>query len=841
MTRLQNLYPFIALIGLYRFTASFFLAKKSMTQTSPCEFDTASTLLRDEIGLSTSDIDFLQQYGILSTFDQQDGQYTSNGCWMPRRADAIAIIVVDALRFDFALQHLPKSIGAKLTYEGNQMTNSDNVSYDGKENNSNTNSNKNIKDTPTRGQSQLFKFVADPPTVTMQRLKGLTTGGLPTFADISGSFGGANVDEDSWVQQLHNVPISKRGLQSLLFDNTLEKRDRLAQMGFVGDDTWIDLFPHQFDDTHPYPSFNTRDLDTVDNGCLLHLPRLLKTFGPNRKNNEHHFFELLVTHFLGVDHVGHTYGPHNTHMDKKLNQIDDALKTIFATIDDATDQCHVAFVFGDHGMTEDGNHGGGTEDETNAGLFAYYSPGCGDLGPSLDITGSEIGSYSQEAFRSINQIDLVPTISFLLGLPIPFANLGGVVPSLLPPLQYKTNGTIVEAPYIATSLALNAAQVWNYLTTYSTTANKLPDGAISDLDEILQSASSRLKDAIAQKDGFDSIAYREACGLFKYFLSQAIDLGKQVWTRFDTTGMVIGIMCLVLSLYLSIPGTLYSSVFCAIFKRTRPTLLSAIDRIISRVMTIEGLIVFVAIIFQCIVVTFSNSYIISEEFIIMFTLSMLCMITSVHHIIKHIGFKRFGDMKQSYVVMTPMIIVLCSRVHQLIVTGHGQDPIIRTHWVHHAFVFNTSLLVLAFMRTYYHFKNCFGLQSSFMHTIMDIITMLMLSHSWMEKRSLDIARHGYLTSKIAIILSTIGFVILITKSSKYRLTSIQVQPLFDSYLHKTVLIMMKVMLFIITVTGPSAAASCVLLVCQFVALSKISFAKGSQMVCTQIIIHYYSD
>jgi len=30
----------------------------------------------------------------------------------------------------------------------------------------------------------------------------LTTGGLPTFADISGSFGGAIVDEDSWLTQL---------------------------------------------------------------------------------------------------------------------------------------------------------------------------------------------------------------------------------------------------------------------------------------------------------------------------------------------------------------------------------------------------------------------------------------------------------------------------------------------------------------------------------------------------------------------------------------------------------------------------------------------------------------
>lgn len=38
-----------------------------------------------------------------------------------------------------------------------------------------------LKDEPDH--SLLAKFYADPPTTTMQRLKGLTTGGLPTFMD----------------------------------------------------------------------------------------------------------------------------------------------------------------------------------------------------------------------------------------------------------------------------------------------------------------------------------------------------------------------------------------------------------------------------------------------------------------------------------------------------------------------------------------------------------------------------------------------------------------------------------------------------------------------------------
>jgi GPI ethanolamine phosphate transferase 3 subunit O len=38
------------------------------------------------------------------------------------------------------------------------------------------------------------------------------------------------------------------------------------RLAFVGDDTWMQLFPHQFGDAAPFPSFNVQDLHTVDNG-----------------------------------------------------------------------------------------------------------------------------------------------------------------------------------------------------------------------------------------------------------------------------------------------------------------------------------------------------------------------------------------------------------------------------------------------------------------------------------------------------------------------------------------------------------------------------------------------
>ena len=80
-------------------------------------------------------------------------------------------------------------------------------------------------------------------------------------------------------------------------------------------------------------------------------------------------------------------------------------------------------------------------------------------------------------------------------------------------------------------------------------------------------ASSRYKETISQKDTFDSLAYREACGLFKYFLLQATDLRKKVWTQFDTTGMGIGFILLILSLVLSIPVVMKASINSFAFRR----------------------------------------------------------------------------------------------------------------------------------------------------------------------------------------------------------------------------------------------------------------------------------
>ena len=125
----------------------------------------------------------------------------------------------------------------------------------------------------------LYKAYADPPTTTSQRLKGITTGSIPAFIEFGSNFDSTIITEDNIIHQ------------------ALQAGKKIA---VLGDDTWEKLFPSQFDLSLPFDSFNTMDLDTVDNGVEDALNGLIE-------NNTLLDYDLVVAHFLGVDHIGHTH------------------------------------------------------------------------------------------------------------------------------------------------------------------------------------------------------------------------------------------------------------------------------------------------------------------------------------------------------------------------------------------------------------------------------------------------------------------------------------------------------------------------------------------------------
>lgn len=405
----------------------------------------------------------------------------------------------------------------------------------------------------------------------------------------------------------------------------------------------------------------------------------------------------------------------------------------------------------------------------------------------------EAGESSERAFQSIRQTDLSPTISILLGLPIPYANLGGLVPSLLPPSHRAGEQT----PALA--LALNAAQVWRYFSVYSQTANKLP--SMPELDALLTDAVSAYKKALEHDDIQDSIAYREACGKFKIFLMEAAELGIRVWTRFDTRGMIVGGAILFLSVILGVP----------IWNLSISSWSTA-----PREQYLELAISTTFMLFHCVILTFSNSYIDAEQRIVMFTLAVICITLCYRNAtLSHdqkFGNKAAAPLTESWL---PLAVPLCSRVGELLVSGHGQDPSIPLHAAHCPAVFLSALAGLTIIRAHLSRKSA-------LRVGLDMAVLLLLALVWLEKRSSDTRRNGFMFCSMAMAVLMISIPLSVVDLISSREKSLGAQ----SVSHGISVLLFRVLAAIMTVTGPSTASSALLFVIQAHVLHKMSERYG---------------
>lgn len=102
-------------------------------------------------------------------------------CWAPQRFAKAVLVIIDALSFEFARFNPAKA--SPLPYE-NKLSFLHRLA------------------TSQPRHARLYRFRADPPTATMQRIKGLTTGSLPTFIDVGSNFATYAIQEDNLLAQL---------------------------------------------------------------------------------------------------------------------------------------------------------------------------------------------------------------------------------------------------------------------------------------------------------------------------------------------------------------------------------------------------------------------------------------------------------------------------------------------------------------------------------------------------------------------------------------------------------------------------------------------------------------
>lgn len=398
----------------------------------------------------------------LATCDTQFPITNSETCFHPSPFNKAVILIVDALRFDFTIPFENVNSDSSDYYYHNNFK----IFYESF-----------IKNPEN---SLLLKFIADPPTTTLQRLKGLTTGSLPTFIDAGSNFDGDTITEDNLLSQLfyHNKSVA-----------------------FAGDDTWTALFSPFLNKsiTYPYDSLNVWDLHSVDNGVIEHVFPLLE------KENQSKW-DVLIGHFLGVDHCGHRYGPDHFAMKSKLEQLDQVIRDVMDKISDDT----LLVVFGDHGMDSTGNHGGESDDEVEAALFMYSKTKHFKRLNAESYDTSEGG----KKFRSVNQIDITPTLAMLLGIPIPFNNLGSPIAEAF--LRNENDYLIAEK--------ITTSQIHNY---------RMSSNELKDDDDVNGYFDKMNADLIDSHIRYQNLSLRKC---------------KEKWANFDDLNIWIGIILLILSL-----------------------------------------------------------------------------------------------------------------------------------------------------------------------------------------------------------------------------------------------------------------------------------------------------
>ncbi|VDK86598.1 unnamed protein product [Litomosoides sigmodontis] len=124
---------------------------------------------------------------------------------------------------------------------------------------------------------------------------------------------------------------------------------------------------------------------------------------------------VFFLHLLGLDTNGHGYKPQSDKYINNIAVVDAGIAKVVQLLNDFYDDNRTAFLFtSDHGMTDWGSHGAGTEAELTTPLVIW---GCG-------VRGSTVRN-------KVSQIDLSPLMSALLGCPIPMNSFGTVPLHLL--------------------------------------------------------------------------------------------------------------------------------------------------------------------------------------------------------------------------------------------------------------------------------------------------------------------------------------------------------------------------------------------------------------------------
>jgi len=271
------------------------------------------------------------------------------------------------------------------------------------------------------------KTFADTPTSTVQKIPSIVTGTMAPKVNVIMAFGAVPIKEDNLLRQAHLAG---------------------QKPYFSGDSLWNGYFPNDLIDTT-----ETRDFDiknpNVDDATVEFIENVIK-----KKKD----WNLIVGHLLAVDHMGHAYGLGDPRMEEGIKGMDKRLRNVIKLMDDET----TLMIVGDHGMDFSGEHGHDSPGETNTVIVGYNKKGFQKYKQN---NLSEIMRSINETTKLVKQEDFTPTISMLMGLPIPFSNMGQILSDMYPVESFLQLESCPESSFEVQLLRdnyLNTLQIRKY-------------------------------------------------------------------------------------------------------------------------------------------------------------------------------------------------------------------------------------------------------------------------------------------------------------------------------------------------------------------------------------------
>lgn len=286
------------------------------------------------------------------------------------------------------------------------------------------------------GDAAGFVSRAQAPTLTMPRVKAMMTGSVPGYFEMFLSLDQAKELTDD----------------SLIRSASADGRSIV----FYGDETWTKLFPTIFKRKNGIPLLSIADHTTADENITWHASNELL---------HPHNFDIMILHYMGLDHIGLTSGSRGPLVDGKLKEMDSVLQTIYESLemhDQSKPAKSLLVVTGDHGMTDKGSHGGTTMPERNVPLV-FLRPGLNKV--------ASVSTVPDE----VDQTDIAVTLSLLLGLPIPRSSVGKPIVPLIKKLgqadqlhamQYNCHHLLNLAASTGTAIDAGPYELINPLALY---------------------------------------------------------------------------------------------------------------------------------------------------------------------------------------------------------------------------------------------------------------------------------------------------------------------------------------------------------------------------------------